>query len=1019
MTEISPFPSDIATDTIRVQLLKIDRERKLLICVRAEDPGMPLIARYGISPENSAFTASVERFREGANLNLVDCVIDGDGFLIPNYIILEPDYLIDASAIAECFQDYAISPLHYFRNKFEEKENRSYLLLGNLANFFLDELVFANNPEEVSFREVFLRSFKQSPFEYTSCEDIRSESDFRTFMEKARNQFDNIKRVIREDFPGRGIDLHHCTLEPSFFCERFGFQGRLDLLQPYSEETDVRIVELKSGRLPFPAFDLNKITLNHEVQTAVYRLMIETVFGEQAQGVDAAILYSAGCRPGENLRTAAVDGELEKSILNLRNLIVANEQILIEGENRDAAALFQSLFLLIQTRQKLPTFFIGKIERIHTLLSGCSETELTFFYRYIRFISRELYHQKIGDIAYETPTGTASLWNSDFSERADALDLLFNLSIIHIDDSGHDMTILFARNPTENDIVNFREGEICIVYPRKDDKDTVLNRQILKGTVARITTESVEVRFRYKQKNHRFFEENRLWAIEHDSLDTTYNSMYKGLFSFLTASTRKKEILMGVKPPGTNIGIPDRGDCREERYTRETGQEAGYPEENYPENIIRNAMYAEDYFLIVGPPGTGKTSIFARRLIEEYHAQPSKNIMVLAYTNRAVDELCEAINAAFGCRKGECDAYIRVGTELSCAETYRHRLLQRILEKATDRESLRDEIERTRIYVSTLASMNGRMELFNLKHFHVAIIDEASQILEPQIIGLLTRFDRFIMIGDHNQLSTIVLQDRKFSAINEPALCEAGFMDCRDSLFERLLRHCKANGWHHAYAQLSRQGRMHNDIATFPAKSFYSGNLFPVLDWQSSAWKLHSPSDNHFEQWIATERTVFFSTEKINGSSTSDKINEAEANLIITLLTAIRNVYEANGMIFNTSAIGIIAPYRNQIALIKHKLSLSNIPDWEKIMVDTVERYQGSQRDIMLISFCANKPYQMHFLCNPNHDATVDRKLNVAITRARQQLFLVGNATILRESPVYAALLDFYKEKNRYSVLIP
>ncbi len=1004
MTESSLSPTGISTDSIRVQLLRIDRKRKLLICTTLENSGTALIARYGISPENSAFDSSVERFEEGANLNFIDCVIDGDGFLIPNYIILEPDYLIDASAIAECFQDYAISPLHYFRNKFDKKENRSYLLLGNLANFFLDELVFAQNPEEVSFRDVFMRSFKQSPFEYASCEDIRSESDFREFMNKAQSQFENIKRVISDDFPGEGIDLHHCTLEPSFYCEKFGFQGRLDLLQPHTEETEARIVELKSGRLPFPSFDNSKITLNHEVQTAVYRMMVETVFGKEVQGIQASILYSAGSRSGENLRCAIVNGELEKSILNLRNLIVANEQMLIRGDNRDPEALFTSLFNFLQTEQKLPIFFIGKIEKIRTLLSKCSDLERDFFYRYIRFISRELYHQKIGDIAYDTPTGTAALWNTPFSERAEALDVLFNLSIRTIDDSGNDMTILFTRNQADNDIVNFREGEICIVYPRENEKDTVLNRQILKGSIVQITTETVEVRFRYKQKNRRFFEESQLWAIEHDSIDSTYNSMYKSLYSFLGASSKKKEVLLGLLPPEVNGKTPFEYENRGEK-------------DNYPENIIQKAMNAQDYFLIVGPPGTGKTSIFARRLIEEYHAQRGKNVMVLAYTNRAVDELCEAINAAFGCHKGECDEYIRVGTELSCAEPYRHRLLQRISEKAKDRESLRHKIDRTRIYISTLASINGRMELFNLKHFHVAIIDEASQILEPQIIGLLPRFGRFIMIGDHNQLSTIVLQDRQFSEINEPPLREAGFIDCRDSLFERLLRRCQAKKWHHAYTQLNRQGRMHNDIAAFPATSFYSGHLFPALRWQSENWELQSSSDNLIDRCVAIKRTTFFSTEKINHSSPSDKINEAEADLIVTILTSLQRVYEANGKLFDTKTIGIIAPYRNQIALIRHKLSLSGIPDWKKIMIDTVERYQGSQRDVILISFCANKSYQMNFLCNPNHDGTVDRKLNVAITRARQQLFLVGNGTILRESPIYSALINFYRKRNNYSVV--
>lgn len=1043
----------ISPHTLRVQLLKIDHEKRELRCVAESTPGAELIVRYDLPHLGDKRSVAEVPFHEGTQLNLIDCEIDKEGYFIPRLIVLEPDYLIDASAIAECFQDYAITPLHYFRNKFEARENRSYLLLGNLANFFLDELVFAENPDEVSFSDVFLRSFRQSPFEYTSCEDIRSDDDFRLFMQKAQRQFEHIRRVIRDDFPRRGIDVHQCTLEPSFFSERFGFQGRLDLLHLPAGKAEAKIVELKSGRLPYPAYDSGRIALNHEVQTAVYRLMVESVFGKDARQVEAAILYSAGENPGENLRFAPVYRELERMIIHVRNLIVANEQKIIQGDNGTVEELFSSLFDSMLIERRLPNFYKAKIENIHSVLSQSRALEKAWFFRYIRFISRELYLQKIGDVEYESPTGLASLWNSDFSERAGALDLLYNLTISEIDDSGNDMTIFFSRNKEDNNIVNFREGEICIVYPRQDENDTVLSRQILKGSIVRITWEMVEVRFRYKQRNRLFFSENKCWAIEHDSMDSSFNNMYRSIYAFLNASKQKREILLGVRAPGyvevtvrsmqetpsesnnaTIVGSEQETASRTNNTSTAGGEHetasgrnnattagASTKEESndlspinqpgYPDDIIQKAMQAEDYFLIVGPPGTGKTSIFARRLIEEYHKQPDNNILVLAYTNRAVDELCEAINAAFGCVDGACDSYIRVGTELSCAVPYRHRLLQQLSEKAKNRESLRQEIRQCRIYVSTLASIQGRMELFALKHFHLAIIDEASQILEPQIIGLLPHFDKFIMIGDHNQLATIVLQKPFLSRIEEPLLREAGITDCRDSLFERLLRRCSAQGWHHAYAQLTLQGRMHNDIAAFPGKYFYSGGLFPALDWQSDAWSLNHSSENFFHCHVAAERTLFFSTERICGPTLSDKINETEAETIVRLIQSIRTLYAANGKTFDSSTVGIIAPYRNQIALIRHRLVEAGIDGMEKVMIDTVERFQGSQRDVIILSFCVNKPYQMNFLCNLNHDGTVDRKLNVALTRARQQLFLIGNARILREHPIYATLLDFYRDK--------
>ncbi len=362
-------------------------------------------------------------------------------------------------------------------------ENRSYLLLGNLANYFLDELIFADNPEELVFEDVFLQSFKQSPFEYATCEDIMASDDFRAFMTKAREQFNNIKRVITTDFPLQNIDPKKSTLEPSFFSEKYGFQGRLDLLQTENKEkgTPFKIVELKSGRLPFPSNHVGKVSLSHEVQTAVYRLMIQSVYNQSSRNIDAAILYSAGNNPGQNLRFAAVYQTLEKEILNIRNLIVSNEYSITQGTVDDVEAQFKNLRSLTYTTARVPDFFVQKIKKIDDTLAQCTEVERTYFFRFVQFISKELYLQKIGDIAHESPVGVAALWNSEFKERAEALDLLYDLTIASIDDSGSDMKIIFTRTTQQNDLVNFREGDICIVYPRDSENDNVLNNQILKG----------------------------------------------------------------------------------------------------------------------------------------------------------------------------------------------------------------------------------------------------------------------------------------------------------------------------------------------------------------------------------------------------------------------------------------------------------------------------------------------------------------------------------------------------------
>jgi len=983
--------NDLLLDRIRVQVLEINKEEEIILCQSESSADHILKVRYNVSPVNDAFKETIASLWTGAQLNLIDTKTDEKGYYIPRLIVLEPGYLIDASAMAECFQQFGNSHLHYFRRKFEPTVNTHYILLGNLANFFLDELIYTEDIENTTFEEIFAKSFRYMPFEYASCKEIQETSDFKEFMVKAKTQFENIKRVVLNDMPANGFNARDCILEPSFFSEKYGFQGRLDLLQLYGDENGThRIIELKSGKPPYPREDVTKIAPNHETQTAVYRLMIQSVFGKDPRHVYPTILYSAAENAGENLRFAAAYHQLEKEIINVRNQIVATEHKLYTGDAETVDKVFADLFNLDNYR-RIPQFFTERLEELKKVLDSASEVERKYFYRYISFISRELYLQKTGDEGYDSSMSVSALWNTSFEERRDALDLISGLEIEEIEDSGRDMVIRFRREDSE-ECVNFREGEICILYPRETENDSILTNQILKGTVVKISADEVVLRFRYKQRNRQFFRKYKYWAVEHDKLDHSYNAMFKSLFAFLKAPVEKKELLLGIRQPRSDYRLRKEGE-----QTKEEKQKS----------VILKALSTEDYFLIVGPPGTGKTSIFAKELIEKSYSNPDTNILVMAYTNRAVDELCESICNAMEEEPENCNKYIRIGTELSCGEPYRKRLLQNISYQAGSRKELLKEINDTRIFVGTLSSINGKPELFGLKHFDIAIIDEASQILEPQIIGLLPLFDNFIMIGDHKQLSTITLQDGNKSKVTEESLNNIELYDCRESLFERLFRICRKNGWDNVYDTLTYHGRMHRDITDLVNTDFYDNQLKIATERQERPlqFKWYNRADK-YQQIIANKRITFFPVRVTDYTNISDKINKEEADTAISLVLAIYQIYESNGLKFDPKkTVGIIAPYRNQIALIKQKLEATGIPALKEIMVDTVERYQGSQRDIIIISFCFNKPYQLKYFCNMNRENTVDRKLNVAVTRAREQLFMIGNDVIMYQNEIYRNIL--------------
>ena len=135
------------------------------------------------------------------------------------------------------------------------------------------------------------------------------------------------------------------------------------------------------------------------------------------------------------------------------------------------------------------------------------------------------------------------------------------------------------------------------------------------------------------------------------------------------------------------------------------------------------------------------------------------------------------------------------------------------------------------------------------------------------------------------------------------------------------------------------------------------------------------------------------------------KTNQYEVIKIAKLIDLYVQLFKRNGVEWTSSKLGIIAPYRAQIAAVKKQIETQYPELHDYITVDTVERYQGGARDIIIFSLCTNKAQQLKSLVSISEDG-VDRKLNVALTRAREQLIIIGNEDILDTQPIYKDLIS-------------
>ncbi len=939
--------------------------------------------------------------------------------LAAEYIIFEPDYLINISTIAACFEDYAEDAVVDLVRKIRPNQSTYATTLGNFASQLLDESV-NHAPGTLSYAQSAVEFFRSNALPLTL---LSSEESVR-FHEEAQQQRANISNAMHLRLPSlmQGYDPRLAIVEPSFFSEMLGIQGRMDYLQ-----ADFRLLlEQKSGKGGFPQRDFTRplATRQHNVQLLLYMMIVRYNFARSSASAvpHSFLLYS---KYSESLLRLPWSPQLVFDAVRVRNQLAWRETGYAMPDGfRQLERMTADSFNLRQSGSKLWTNYVRPdLDSLLSVIHTATPLERDYFFRFMTFIAREHSLGKVGNREKDNG-GFALKWHLSLAEKLAEGSIYASLRLVAPSSSAEppieSLRFAFpASDACSSDATNFRVGDIVAVYPYDEGTEPDIRRSmVFRCTIASITDEDILLHLRSPQSNANVFlkDAGRPWAVEHDFFEASFSGLYRGMYSFLSAPQERRDLLLFQRKPMINKDI---------KTLRETSHGSF-------SDLALRVKQAQDFFLIIGPPGTGKTSFGLVTTLREELAEEGSSVLLMAYTNRAVDEICDKLME-------EGIDFLRIGGQFTASARSRSHLLSERVSGVRNTAELKAMLLGMRVYVGTTTALSSSLALFQHKQFSLAIIDEASQILEPHLMPLLSAcaggeaaIRKFVMIGDHKQLPAVVQQSSKESSVSEPSLREILLTDCRLSLFERLLKRYRHDP--RVVYMLTRQGRMHPDIALFANRHFYGDALTAVpLKHQRESLSATACEDL-LQRAVSACRVAFVAVQPAGADSCpalqsssssepsaaerlSDKVNPQEAEIIAAMVSRICRLHPDMPQPEVARLIGIIVPYRNQISAVRSALSRHDVEGASDITIDTVERYQGSQRDYIIYGFTVSKPYQLRFLADnvfEEDGMLIDRKLNVAMTRARKHLVLVGNPAVLSGNPTFPLLMDFCKERGAY-----
>lgn len=462
-----------------------------------------------------------------------------------------------------------------------------------------------------------------------------------------------------------------------------------------------------------------------------------------------------------------------------------------------------------------------------------------------------------------------------------------------------------------------------------------------------------------------------VWRIEKDEFATSYATMRFNLVQLFLQSAqsdRLRKLIVDLEAPRFDSGSILSQDPAISYIWSEKNLNADQ------RRAIIKILTAKDYALILGMPGTGKTStmVYAVKAL----LMRGASVLLTSYTNAAVDNLLVKL-------KTQGINFVRIGRcEVVHKEVQEHCLSDMNFHSVNEIKLKLDQVK-----VVAVTCLGITSPLLVNKKFDVCIIDEAGQTSLPVSVGPLMFSSKFVLVGDHYQLPPLVKS------------AEARENGMSVSLFRRL-----SEGHPQSISALQSQYRMCAGVMKLSNALIYGERLrCGSLDVENA--KLNLSDRGSIPSWLkevldVDKPVIFINTDSLPAFETKDKKtvnNPIEAYIVAEVTEALAN----HGV--GKEEIGIITPYNSQATLIKHVLNM------EAVEVHTIDKYQGRDKDCIILSFVRSSR-------NPRNcsSSLLDdwHRINVALTRAKKKLIMIGSSKTLSRVPLLKLLIEKVEEQS-------